>query len=281
MTNDSTSPRHLSEEPDTEFAVRTPKPPGWLAVYHETSLALVDADLTATAYRVYFYLASLTDQFNSCYPKQSTIAHRLGIGQAAVSKAVTELSSIGVLDVRHRTREGKRGINVYTLHTFPVAQESRETDSVDLSNIPPRNIDVFPHGITKQEPVNKNHVTTKTRAQESPDESAQSSPPRNTKVSRQQVPINFYPDRQLRAEAVAKGWTEERVADEVPRFIDHHRAKGNLFADIRAAWRTWVSNGLKYDARDTQPAQRNNGGKTQPAEYANDDGPRAQGGAAI
>ncbi|MFZ5751274.1 MAG: hypothetical protein ACOY5U_09425 [Pseudomonadota bacterium] len=35
---------------------------------------------------------------------------------------------------------------------------------------------------------------------------------------------------------------------EAQRFRNHHQSKGNLMADWRAAWRTWVANGIKFAA---------------------------------
>jgi len=36
-------------------------------------------------------------------------------------------------------------------------------------------------------------------------------------------------------------------------FIDFHRAKGSVFKDWTAAWRTWVRNEIKFSRKGTAP----------------------------
>jgi hypothetical protein len=48
--------------------------------------------------------------------------------------------------------------------------------------------------------------------------------------------------------AHAHGWDSSRAREEFEKFSDHHRARGNAFADWLAAWRTWVRNGIKFDS---------------------------------
>jgi hypothetical protein len=51
------------------------------------------------------------------------------------------------------------------------------------------------------------------------------------------------------------GWDHGRAFAEFERFENYHRSKGSVFADWEAAWRTWVSNGQRYDReRDAQQA---------------------------
>lgn len=44
---------------------------------------------------------------------------------------------------------------------------------------------------------------------------------------------------------------------EVPRFRDHHIAKGSLMVDWAAAWRTWVQNAVKFRADKPKPTGTN------------------------
>jgi len=65
---------------------------------------------------------------------------------------------------------------------------------------------------------------------------------------RSQVPENWQPDATAIsfAEQTA-GWSPRRIADEAAQFVDHHRKKGDVLADIPAGWRTWVRNGFRFD----------------------------------
>jgi hypothetical protein len=48
-----------------------------------------------------------------------------------------------------------------------------------------------------------------------------------------------------------RAWAQEHVPGvnverETTQFLDHHRAKGNVFKDWRAAWRTWMRNASRF-----------------------------------
>jgi hypothetical protein len=45
------------------------------------------------------------------------------------------------------------------------------------------------------------------------------------------------------------GMDSRRIGEEWAQFRDHHRKVGALFADWRAAWRTWVRNCVKFAPR--------------------------------
>jgi hypothetical protein len=45
-------------------------------------------------------------------------------------------------------------------------------------------------------------------------------------------------------------------AEQFERFLDHHRAKGSVFVDWDAAWRTWVRNGVGFQAKDRGSQRR-------------------------
>ena len=94
-----------------------------------------------------------------------------------------------------------------------------------------------------------------------------SSPPQKPerKKQRTQVDPAFYPDAALLAWTAEKGWDQRRVDAEVEQFREHHAARGNVMLRWDMAWRTWVRNGIKFDARRpsnarTTQADMNKGG---------------------
>jgi uncharacterized protein YdaU (DUF1376 family) len=71
---------------------------------------------------------------------------------------------------------------------------------------------------------------------------------RATKERRSGVRPDWHPDAKGIAFARERaGWGMPRISEEAERFRDFHRGKGNLFADIDAAWRTWVMNSEKFE----------------------------------
>lgn len=75
--------------------------------------------------------------------------------------------------------------------------------------------------------------------------------PAKPQKRRSQIPADFYPNE---AGVVAIEKTNLSMAIELNSFINHHQAKGSVMADWQAAWRTWVSNGVKF-AKSSKPAE--------------------------
>src|SRR3990167_3311019 len=67
--------------------------------------------------------------------------------------------------------------------------------------------------------------------------------PAKPQKRRSQIPDDFYPNE---AGVVAIEKTNLSMSIELNSFINHHQAKGSVMADWQAAWRTWVSNGVKF-----------------------------------
>jgi uncharacterized protein YdaU (DUF1376 family) len=58
------------------------------------------------------------------------------------------------------------------------------------------------------------------------------------------------------AAVIEAGWSEADRKGQMERFRDHHRARGNKFADWQAAWGTWVRNSVQF-GRQAKPATPN------------------------
>lgn len=61
-----------------------------------------------------------------------------------------------------------------------------------------------------------------------------------------QIPEDWEPDDKGREFARSRGIQDAAVGVEVQHFRDFHRAKGNTFVDVAAAWRTWCTNHSKW-----------------------------------
>ncbi|WP_072841149.1 hypothetical protein [Marinomonas polaris] len=81
-----------------------------------------------------------------------------------------------------------------------------------------------------------------------------SSPPANASTKTKQscvFPKDFAVDQTMVNWLNEKGITAPWQL-ETEKFANHHIAKGSLFKDWRAAWRTWMLNSIKYQV----PAQQ-------------------------
>lgn len=65
------------------------------------------------------------------------------------------------------------------------------------------------------------------------------------------VPDGFHVSNEMRLWALGIGLTDHEIKFETEQFLDRNRAKGELYVDWKAAWRTWMRNSLKY--RRDQP----------------------------
>jgi hypothetical protein len=65
------------------------------------------------------------------------------------------------------------------------------------------------------------------------------------------APEQFEVTEGLYESGAKRGLTRARVESEVDKFLDHHRAKGNQFADWAAAFRTWMGNANKFSTGST------------------------------
>ncbi|MGV8955027.1 MAG: hypothetical protein ACOH2M_28275, partial [Cypionkella sp.] len=63
-----------------------------------------------------------------------------------------------------------------------------------------------------------------------------------------QLPEGWTPSERNISDAHSKQFSDREINHEADRFADFHRAKGSIFADWDAAWRTWLGNARKFSA---------------------------------
>ena len=70
--------------------------------------------------------------------------------------------------------------------------------------------------------------------------------PKAPKKTRRSIPPDWVPSDRNVADAVARKFTEQEIDYEAGKFRDFHLARGTLFADWDAAWRTWLGNARQF-----------------------------------
>ena len=83
--------------------------------------------------------------------------------------------------------------------------------------------------------------------------SAPPRPPKKARSMRSGLSSDWSPSRETRAKAVELGVDCDREAEQ---FRDFHTAKGSLFIDWEAAFRTWLRNAQKFAARGGSSPRR-------------------------
>jgi hypothetical protein len=90
-----------------------------------------------------------------------------------------------------------------------------------------------------------------------------SASPKNPK-RRCRLPEGWVPNERNVSDAKAKMFNATEIESEAHKFRDYHAAKGTVFADWDAGWRTWIANARKYAgggmAGGAQPGRYGQGG---------------------
>jgi len=200
---------------------------------------LIDSGCSDKAIRLYAVLARYADNDDlTAYPGRSTLAKRMGCHRATVDRAVEELIELGAITKQLRVQDGKYQSSLYTIRrvgprrtdaTTPVApmQPPRRTHAATpvapVQPPPSHPCDI------ELEPVNVEPKRTRTTK-------------RSTGTH---VPESWHPAEKT-IEYFEVKFPKLRLADEIEKFVDYHRAKGSTFSDWDAAFRNWSRNAEKF-----------------------------------
>lgn len=169
------------------------------------------------------------------------LARMTGASVDEVSTYLEELRQAGVLSVtgkgvvysrrmvadHGRAVKGKRSV----ARRWAQGVENN-TQSAGPNRVPNRG------PITQSTEKRDNSSPPEDREKEAPDGASKKTVPKR----RTQIPEDWVPDERNRADALNAGISEQDIHHEALKFRDFHRSKGNVFADIPAAWRTWCRN---------------------------------------
>lgn len=75
-----------------------------------------------------------------------------------------------------------------------------------------------------------------------------------------QLPPDFEPALTDNAQAIVARWPKGMFDRELGKFRDHHTAKGTIYKDWQAAFRTWITNADEWSAGNGNRAGNRNGG---------------------
>ncbi|MBR0937294.1 helix-turn-helix domain-containing protein [Bradyrhizobium jicamae] len=224
----------------------------------------LDPVLPAAAPRV---AIALTGYFNRehggwAWPSQQTLADELGLHERTVRTALSAMVERGHLLAKRRGREET---NLYHL-ALKNSDSDRKKTSAHTEEVTGNNLPVMTGKIVQSDRKNRVKVTGRklppnplNEPLEEPFEGK--TPPTKgnvRKVTARRRPSTPWPDGfhledDLADHAAAKaGWSQGRAFEEFDRFQNHHLAKGSIFSDWRAAWRTWVATGIKFDRERAQ-----------------------------
>jgi hypothetical protein len=79
-----------------------------------------------------------------------------------------------------------------------------------------------------------------------PDQAPAASKPPPKPNRKRPIPPDWAPSDRNIADALGRDLTAQEIDHEADRFRDYHLARGNVFLDWDAAWRTWIGNARKF-----------------------------------
>jgi hypothetical protein len=225
--------------------VQDARPRGWFWIDNE----LIDrcgAQIGPFGLAVYMVLARHANQQRACWPSYETLAAETGMSRRKVIDVVKALREAGLISVEGRKTIADDGSMTYTSNVFTLlgvqdahsASEQRALGVVNDVHHPSE------QRAPKQDTVNK----TQSKGESAP-----------APVATQERPVTPVPKKQRKPPAVETPlpadftvtadmltWAKERgippviITRETEKFINTATAKGYVYKNWVAAWRTWM-----------------------------------------
>ena len=179
-------------------------------------------------------LADHADDDGRCYPSILRLCERTGLSERAVQTNVKALSEKGYLRVI--VGGGKGNANVYFVSPNPAAQTPYQMHpAADAPQTPQQ--------------MRSNPAADAPEPSGTIKEPSIEAAPRRRRKPEVPIPPNWVPNEKNLSDARERNFTEQEIRHEAAQFRDRHLAKGSLFRDWDAAWRTWLGNVRKFQSR--------------------------------
>lgn len=107
-------------------------------------LDVLEADISAGAFRLYAYLISYARQFGACWPSQATLAVKLRVSERTIRNWLKELEQAGLIEIEQRFSErgGGQQSNLYRLKRT-VASREKPAPARGGKRLPPAQVAQF------------------------------------------------------------------------------------------------------------------------------------------
>jgi hypothetical protein len=206
-------------------------------------------DLPAMAYKLAGLLAWRYGNRNGAiFPSQETLARDLQVSVKTVRRTLRLLQSIGLEAEIRRGPDGKNNQSKYRFGG--IVSDTRDANSPNVWDTHVPNSASFGHSRPE-------FRTFETKVSDTTDPLTNRITKRVTKRGRDSttgtpLPLDFSLTEEMIAFGEKRGWARPRCESEFERFTAYHQDKGTLSRNWDARWRTWVLNGLGFDAQDKE-----------------------------
>ena len=171
------------------------------------------------AVRLYSVLARYADNHtHEAFPSRETLAEKMGCSAKSIDRASQELIRVGAITKRQRHNSSL----VYTLRVSKGVDTSVQGGWSPLS----RGVDTDVHLTRTTELEPDNYIDKKAKRATS-------------------IPDPFALEDTF-VDALRKKHPSLDIGEQIDAFVDFHTAKGSVFKDWSAAFRTWCRNAVKF-----------------------------------
>lgn len=176
-------------------------------------------------------LADHADDAGRCYPSMQRLQERTGLSERAVQTNVRALTEKGYLRVL--VGGGKGNANVYFVSANPAAETPYQMHpAADAPQTPQQ--------------VRSNPAAGAPEPSGTTIEPSVEAAPRRRRKPEVPIPEGWVPNEKNVEDARKRNLTDAEIRHEASQFRNKHLAKGSLFRDWDAAWRTWLGNIGKF-----------------------------------
>lgn len=176
-------------------------------------------------------LADHADDAGRCYPSMQRLQERTGLSERAVQTNVRALTDKGYLRVI--VGGGKGNANVYFVSANPAAETPQQMHpAADAPQTPQQ--------------MRSNPAADAPEPSGTTIEPSVEAAPRRRRKPEVPIPEGWVPNEKNVEDARKRNLTDAEIRHEASQFRNKHLAKGSLFRDWDAAWRTWLGNIGKF-----------------------------------
>lgn len=175
------------------------------------------------------------------YPKDGmldrVVARRLGLVGEVFDNAKKRLMEVGLIDVNWQPINwNKRQFISDSDNSHAARQRKYRERKKNVTRDVTRDVTVTVLDTDTDTDTEKSNAVSASIDQSKKSEKKRATP----------VPKDFEVTPEMFDWVIGKGMPETKVRPETEAFINNHKAKGNVFVDWNAAWRTWMIKSVGY-----------------------------------
>lgn len=191
---------------------------------------------------VLFHLCHAHNQEHGCFPSQDFLAEQTNMSKRSIVRHIGALEAAGLVVRQRRFNSVGERISDRYIMPFEPGFVRENPPSANLAS--GQSVHGYvPNGAQNVHEMAPKHEVTGIEHKEPLVVPQDKKPRRRPEVP---LPPDWVPSEKNLSDAAERQFSAMETEHEADRFRNHHTAKGSLFRDWDAAWRTWLGNARKF-----------------------------------